>query len=494
MLFNSFQFLVFFFAVTAAYYALPHRGRWPMLLVASCYFYMVLIPEYILILVFLILVDYSAGLLLERTEGMPRKAVFAGSLLANAGMLGIFKYFDFVNTNLHGLFQLAGLPYNVANLELALPIGLSFHTFQSMSYTIEVYRGRYPAEHHLGIFAQYVLFYPQMVAGPIERPHGLLRQLHVPRTFDARGAADGLKLMVWGLFKKAVIADRLALFVNEAYGDPSRHAGFPLILATYFFAFQIYCDFSGYSDIAIGAAKVMGIRLTQNFDRPYHAASIGEFWRRWHMSLSTWFRDYLFLPVAYAAGRRFGDRTLWGLRVRQDVMSYAAGTMVTTLIVGLWHGANWNFLLWGALHGVYLTASRLTSGVRRRAVRAAGLDRHPRVHRALRVGVVFHLVTFSWIFFRAGSFEGVWSVLANLLHGSLVPVLPESGLGGGELLVALLALALLEVVHVLGERRPMIQRIALLPAWTRWALYGGAVIGILLFGKFTSTDFIYFQF
>lgn len=463
-----------------------------MLVVASCYFYMVLIPEYILILVFLILVDYSAGLLIERTSGTLRTGVFAGSLVANIGMLGVFKYFDFVNENLHALFALAGLPYNVANLGLVLPIGLSFHTFQSMSYTIEVYRRNTTAERHLGLYSLYVLFYPQMVAGPIERPQGLLRQLHLEQTFDYQRVADGLKLMVWGLFKKVVIADRLALFVNEVYGDPAGHSGFPVVLATYFFAFQIYCDFSGYSDIAIGAAKVMGIRLRQNFDRPYHARSIGEFWRRWHMSLSSWFRDYLFLPVAFAAARRVGDRKLLGLR--QDVWSYTIATMATTLIVGLWHGASWSFVIWGALHGLYLAGSRVTARFRGRAVRFLGLDRSPGLYGVLQVLIVFHMVTFSWVFFRAGSVEHVWTILRSMWPVFGGTSIVNAGLDGGELMVALAALVVLELVHLLQRRGPVLSRIARQPAWARWTLYGTAVIGILLFGKFISLDFIYFQF
>lgn len=479
MLFNSLQFLIFFSIVTATYFALPHRGRWQLLLIASCYFYMVLVPEYILILFFLIVVDYSAGLILERTSGGTRRFVLILSLVANIGVLGVFKYFNFLNTNLHAAFHLFGLPYGIGNLGLVLPIGLSFHTFQSMSYTIEVYRGRYRAEHHLGIYALYVLFYPQMVAGPIERPGNLLRQFHEQQTFDYQRVADGLKLMVWGLFKKVVIADRLALLVNHVYDHPTATSGFPLLLATYAFSFQIYCDFSGYSDIAIGAAKVMGIRLMNNFNRPYYAKSIGEFWRRWHISLSSWFRDYLYIGMG-------------GNRVPQARWYF--NLFFVFLVSGLWHGANWTYVIWGALHGFYLIFSIVTQKPRERLVVLIGLDRVPWLRKVTSVFITFHLVTLSWILFRARSLADAWYTLTHLGFSVPAGFFANLGLARLDLAVAILSIVVLESVHLLQRREPIMARLRNRPAWTRWALYATAVFAILMFGEFISLDFIYFQF
>ncbi len=479
MLFNSLQFLIFFSIVTATYFALPHRRRWQLLLIASCYFYMVLVPEYILILFFLIVVDYSAGLLMERTTGHTRRLVLVLSLIANIAMLGVFKYFNFLNTNLHAVFNLLGTHYTMSNLSLVLPIGLSFHTFQSMSYTIEVYRNRYRPEHHLGIYALYVLFYPQMVAGPIERPGNLLRQFHEEQSFDYQRVADGLKLMVWGLFKKVVIADRLALLVNHVYDNPTATAGLPLVLATYAFSVQIYCDFSGYSDIAIGAAKVMGIRLMNNFDRPYYSKSIAEFWRRWHISLSSWFKDYLYISLG---GNRV-PRPRWYFNL-----------LVVFLVSGLWHGANWTFVLWGALHGFFLIFSVVTERQRATLARLVGLDRFPVAQKFIRVFITFHLVTFSWILFRARSLSDVWYTITHL--GLTMPAgsVAALGLGRLDLAVAVLSIVVLECVHLLQRKEPIMARLRSRPAWARWSVYATAVAVILLFGEFISLDFIYFQF
>ncbi len=290
MLFNSAAFLIFFPVVTTAYFLLPHRFRWLLLLAASCYFYMAFIPKYILILAVTITVDYFAGLGLEKYEGRTKRWVLLASILTNIGMLAFFKYFNFANENLAQLAKFIGWNYPLHSLAIILPIGLSFHTFQSLSYTIEVYRGRQQAERHFGYLALYVMYYPQLVAGPIERPQNILHQLHTEQHFEYRRVTDGLKWMAWGMFKKVVIADRMVLFVNPVYNDPAQHTGPALVFATLAFAVQIYCDFSGYSDIALGSAQVMGVRLMKNFDHPYFARSISEFWRRWHISLSTWFR------------------------------------------------------------------------------------------------------------------------------------------------------------------------------------------------------------
>jgi D-alanyl-lipoteichoic acid acyltransferase DltB (MBOAT superfamily) len=268
-----------------------------MLLFASCYFYMAFVPVYILILGGTIVVDYFAGIWLEKTKGAKKRSLLILSLFANIGVLAVFKYYNFLNDNLSGLLNSIGYHNSIPSLSILLPIGLSFHTFQAMSYTIEVYRGHQKAEKHFGIYALYVMFYPQLVAGPIERPQNLLHQFYEKHYFKIERVIEGLKLMLWGFFMKLVVADRLAIYVNAAYNNPDKHTGPTLIVATIFFAFQIYCDFSGYSNIAIGAARVLGFKLMTNFNRPYFSRSIAEFWKRWHISLSTWFKDYLYISL-----------------------------------------------------------------------------------------------------------------------------------------------------------------------------------------------------
>ncbi|MEO8583297.1 MAG: MBOAT family O-acyltransferase, partial [Flavitalea sp.] len=298
MLFNSIEFIIFFILVTSLFFFLSHKYRWGLLLIASCVFYMFFKWEYILILFFTIVVDYYAGILIESAKTPNRRKRFlVMSIFANVGVLAVFKYYNFINDNITGLASMFGATNHIPYLKMLLPIGLSFHTFQAMSYTIEVYRGNFKAEKHFGIYALYVMFYPQLVAGPIERPQNMLHQFHEKKYFNKANFISGLKLMLYGFFKKIVIADRLAIYVDTVYSDPSHHFGFQIITASIFFAFQIYCDFSGYTDIAIGSARVMGFELMRNFNYPFHSKSITESWRRWHISLSTWFNDYLFTPV-----------------------------------------------------------------------------------------------------------------------------------------------------------------------------------------------------
>ncbi len=325
MLFNSIHFVFFFVIVTTLYFAIPHKFRWFLLLISSCYFYMAFVPVYILILGFTIVIDYFAGIWLEKTEGKRKKIFLVASLIANIGVLAIFKYYNFLNDNLSAILNSFGYQNNVPYLSILLPIGLSFHTFQAMSYTIEVYRGHQKAERNFGIYSLYVMFYPQLVAVPIERPQNLLHQFYEKHYFEYERVVEGLKLMLWGLFMKLVIADRLAIYVNAVYNNVDQHTGLTLALATAFFAFQIYCDFAGYSNIAIGAAKVMGFKLMTNFNRPYFSRSISEFWSRWHISLSTWFRDYLYT-------------SLGGNRV--TIPRWYFNLLFVFVISGLWHGAN----------------------------------------------------------------------------------------------------------------------------------------------------------
>ena len=400
MLFNSIQFIIFFIVVTLAYFSLSWRGRWMLLLAVSCYFYMVFKPVFILILFGTIVIDYYAGIWIAQAQDKKQKTLLLIiSLISNIGILAFFKYYDFGRSSVNdllGMFDLRAiipplerlLPASIAQWmvdgggRVILPIGLSFHTFQAMSYTIEVYRGNQQPERHFGIYALYVMFYPQLVAGPIERPQNMLHQFHSYFKYDFELVKSGLMQMAFGLFKKIVIADRLAEVVNFVYDNPAEQNGLSLLVATVFFAFQIYCDFSGYSDIAIGAARVMGFTLMDNFRSPYESSSISEFWGRWHISLSTWFRDYLYIPLG---GNRNGE------------LAKYRNQFIVFLVSGLWHGASWNYVIWGALHGTY----QVSASLRDKWMKKAGIS-IPKNHFTKVLGVIFTfiLVTIAWVFFR----------------------------------------------------------------------------------------------
>jgi alginate O-acetyltransferase complex protein AlgI len=440
---------------------------------------MVFVPKYILVLFALVLVDYAAGLMLERTRSQKRRVlILFVSLGSNVGMLALFKYFNFASAQIGVLLAAFGSQVLTPWLSWVLPIGLSFHTFQSMSYTIEVYRGNQRAERHLGLYALYVLFYPQMVAGPIERPQNLLPQLRMPVKFDYSRITSGLKLMLWGLFKKVVIADNLALVVGPAYQNPEGNAGWPLIMATYAFSIQIFCDFSGYSDIARGSARIMGFELMQNFNLPYYASSIGEFWKRWHISLSTWFRDYVYIPLG---GNRAGkSRTLINI-------------LLVFLLSGLWHGADLAFVFWGGLHGLYLIVGILGRPWRQQIAETTGLASRPRLRVLLNRVITFHLVCFAWIFFRAGSLPSAFDVLKHLFrfNNSRLAV---HGFGTFEVLGLVLALAIMGLIHHWQWNCNLRRVSERLPLFARWTIYAAGAGFILLWGQFKSQDFIYFQF
>ena len=503
MSFTSLQFLIFFPLVTGLYFSIPQQYRWLLLLAASCYFYMVFIPAYIFILAFTIVIDFVAGILIEGSQGKRRKWMLIISLVSNIGVLFIFKYFNFFSDNLNQLAQAIHWNYASEGLSILLPIGLSFHTFQAMSYTIEVYRGNTKAERHFGYYALYVMFYPQLVAGPIERPQNLLPQFFEKHDFDYQRVTDGLKLMAWGFFKKIVVADRVAVAVNLVYLAPQKYTGIPLIVATYFFAFQVYCDFSGYTDIARGAARVMGFELMKNFDRPYSSTSVAEFWTRWHISLSTWFKDYLFTPLArWHNTRRPATVASGGLPARRIANHWVRyfDIYLVFLISGLWHGANWTFLIWGALHGTYLVVALLTKGLRTKLIKSIGLNRFPLVLRWSRVFVVFNLVSFAWIFFRARNLSDAYYVATHLfarfnLSEAFSPI-SEKQLGTlrPDLFVTILLILILESVQFVVDMGGGSSSLNRRPIWTRWAAYYALIAAIIFLGEYHTQQFIYFQF
>jgi alginate O-acetyltransferase complex protein AlgI len=481
MLFNSVEFLIFFPIVVILYFVVPLRLRIPVLLGASYYFYMSWRPEYIILILFSTLIDYFAGRKIgEVTQSQQRKFYLFLSLASNLGILFFFKYSEFFFNSIQSLTSIIQIDYNPADFGLILPVGISFYTFQTLSYTINVYRGVQKPEHNLLMFALYVSFFPQLVAGPIERSERLLPQFFVKHSIDYDRITDGLKLMAWGFFKKVVVADRLAAIVNLVYNDPTEFSGVPLLIATYFFAFQIYCDFSGYSDIAIGAANVMGYNLMENFRQPYFAKSIAEFWRRWHISLSTWFRDYVYIPLG---GNRLGDSRLY------------FNLLVVFVVSGLWHGANWTFVVWGALHGMLMVVSIVVSKVLDKGFSYRLLDRQSLWISTIKIFATFHLVLLTWVFFRANTLSDAIYILRNIFTG--IEIKGGYGLNFGgtyEILITIAVLMVLLLVDFIKEKGVTIRYWRSSPTFFRWALYYLLVFSILLFGEFGVTEFIYFQF
>jgi alginate O-acetyltransferase complex protein AlgI len=465
MLFNSIEFLIFFPIVVILYYALPHKYRWVLLLLSSCYFYMVFIPVYILILGFTIVIDYFAGIIIENSEGPRRKMMLVVSILANTGVLAVFKYYNFLNANLSVLLHGISINNPIPYLSILLPIGLSFHTFQAMSYTIEVYRHNQKAERHFGIYALYVMFFPQLVAGPIERPQNMLHQFHNKLTFSYQNFSSGFKLMICGFFMKIVVADRAAIYVDSVYNNVYHHEGLTFIAATILFAFQIYSDFAGYSLIAIGSAKILGLNLMTNFNRPYFAASVGDFWKRWHISLSTWFRDYLYIPLG-------------GNRVRKS--RWLINIFITFLVSGLWHGANWTFVIWGSLNGLYLIMEALLFKEQKKGL--------------LHIFITFLLINFSWIFFRANNIHEAFYIVKTIFTIPGKIFIPS----GADVVSPIYAVLTILLLLIIETKKEYFDTLFTLRdnkyEVVRLAYYAGMIFLILYIGVFGASQFIYFQF
>lgn len=475
MLFNSIEFCLFLLVVVPGFFWLPHRPRLAFLLVASYVFYAWWNARYAVLIALSTVMDFFLARAMAKSptqEG--RKRLLLVSLVVNLGVLFVFKYWNFANDSMKVLCAQLGVAWEVPALYVLLPPGISFYTFQTLSYTIDVYRKEDESEKSLERFALFIAFFPQLVAGPIERASHLKPQFDEIKHFDWARFASGLQLVLWGLFQKVVIADRLATYVDAVYNNVGNHNATSYWLATYAFAFQIYCDFAGYSEIAVGTARMLGYNLMDNFKRPYFSDSITTFWRRWHISLSTWLRDYLYISLG---GNRHGQ---W--------MTYR-NLMITMLLGGLWHGASWNFVIWGGLQGIFLSFSRLTLPLRDRLNAKLGLPK-PLV-LAGRMFITFHLVCLSWIFFRANSFQDALTIVGGFFTRpwgmpfvELIALL--YGFGGVGLLLAL---------HTYeAQREPWLQTVARWPRPLRWAVWYLLLLGIVLFGVEQGSQFIYFQF
>ncbi|HEU0124439.1 MAG TPA: MBOAT family O-acyltransferase [Bryobacteraceae bacterium] len=479
MLFNSLEFAIYFPIVTAIYFLVPQVWRVRWLLAASCVFYMAFIPAYILILLATILIDYTAGIYIGKLSGGKRKAVLWVSIVSTCLVLGVFKYFDFLTNSAASLAGWFGWNVPPVVTGWILPIGLSFHTFQSLSYVAEVYFGRQEPERDFIVYATYVMFFPQLVAGPIERPQNLLHQFRECYQLRYRDVTGGLQRMAWGFFKKLVVADRLALYVNDVYAAPSNYNGLQLTIATLFFAYQIYCDFSGYSDIAIGAAQVMGFRLMENFRTPYASLSVSEFWRRWHISLSTWFKDYVYVPLG---GSRAG------------ATRHACNLLITFAISGLWHGANWTFVCWGLLNGLYLVAGSFTKEWRDRLFAAIGLGPATLGRKGIMRATTFLLICLAWIIFRAQTLQDAAYVVTHLANGWDFSAIATPHFLLRQMPVAIAAIAALELGQSWQRASSFTNVIRQWPMPVRWTAYAAFVMAVMLFGVYRGTEFIYFQF
>ncbi len=532
----SAEYLVFFVIVVALFFAIPQRFRWILLLIASYFFYMWWDPKYAILIMTTTVTIYITALLMRNRPDSIRKLCVILGIAVNVGILFLFKYFNFFNNTIRDLLALFGGTYTPPVLSLLLPVGISYYTFQALSYTIDVYRGTREPERHFGILALYLCFFPTLLSGPIERSTRLLPQLYRKVEFNYDRVVSGLILMGWGFFQKLVIADRVAMYVNLVYESPQRFTGLPLLMAANLFNIQLLCDFSGYTDIAIGTALVMGYELMPNFKRPFLSKSIGELWRRWHMSLMSWFRDYLYIPLG---GNRV-SKARWHFN-----------TLLVFAVSGLWHGAQWTFVVWGVLNGVFVVFGRITQNVRltvreaifgaaaklpaaaygvlaalcavyavlggiagmgsggRIAAGAAALAllavSFLRTREAIFVRflgglksmwmmfVVFQLFALAFVFFRARTLADAWYIITHF-PGTNVSNL-RLIYNQQELGMMLLVVVVIFTVHYIQERYGSIRQIIKTkPLLVRWTLYYLLVMSIFIGMLRSSQLFIYFQF
>lgn len=497
MLFNSTEFLLFFPLVTLAYFLIPQKQRYLWLLIASYYFYMRWNPHYIVLLLFTTTVTYLSGLFIDKVpKGISdqkiivyKRFIVAISFLSNIGVLFYFKYINFASGILMKLALKLHIVLNIPTFDVSLPVGISFFTFQALSYTVDVYRGEVYPEKNFFRYALFVSFFPRLVAGPIERSKNLLKQLAVTSEFSFQEARDGFLMMLWGYFLKIVLADRIATFVDTVYGDYMTYAGSYLIVATVLFGVQIYCDFAGYSTIAMGAAKILGIQLMENFDAPYLSTSVAEFWRKWHISLMSWFKDYLYIPLG---GSRKG-------RARKY-----ANKMIVFLVSGLWHGASFSFIAWGGLNGLYQVVGEILKPLRDQVIKTLNLNRDSLGHRLIHILGTFVLVDFAWIFFRANGFKTALRIIKSMLSVKNPWVLFDGslfscGLDEKSFRLMIISIFILLFADICKAKGIVIRKVIIeQDYWFRWIFIAISIAFILTFGiwgpSYNEANFIYFQF
>jgi alginate O-acetyltransferase complex protein AlgI len=526
MLFNSIEFIIFFPAVVIIFFLLPQRWQWKWLLASSCFFfgfsyylyydpanfpYPTNIPWYIFnafSVLSVIIINYYLAILIERSKTTGSKYAKIFLIIGIAYpivLLLFFKYLNFFNQTIAHIAAFFNLNYPLNILKILIPLGISYYTFHIISYLVDVYRGIQKAERHLGIFSLYIMFFPKIVAGPIERAQNLIPQFYEEKKFDYARVKDGLLRIAWGLFKKLVIADRAAIVVNTVYGDPHGYPGIYLIIAHLSFIFQIYCDFSGYSDMAIGLAEILGFKLTENFRRPYLSSSIAELWRRWHITMISWFRDYVYIPMG-------------GNRVAKWRWQY--NTFITFILSGFWHGANWTFITWSGLNAIHILVSIWTDPLRKKFMSVLDLKKFPSFYKISTILVTFCSFCLSGIFFRANSMADSFYIITHLFTGfgvliktalkldyemlkSLLVIQNKTTFLGyskpaflPEMITLALGMIVLAIIEITQERtnRRMRDMIAQKPWYIQWALYYCLLFALVFLGVYSNQQFIYFRF
>ena len=498
MLFNSIDFLIFLPIVLVIYYIIPMKYKHIWLLISSYYFYMCWNAKYVLLIFVSTVITYLSGILIDKVEktwpdvndiGKYKKLILALSFVSNLGILFYFKYINFTLDIVTRILSKVNISMNVPVFDVILPVGISFYTFQALSYSVDVYRGEVAPEHDFFRYALFVSFFPQLVAGPIERSKNLLTQLREPRKFNFGYAFDGILLMLWGFFLKIVLADRIAIFVDTVYGDCEHYQGIYLIVATVLFAVQIYCDFSGYSSIAMGTAKLLGIELMDNFNAPYLSTSVADFWRRWHISLTSWFKDYLYIPLG---GSKKGSLRKY------------FNKMIVFMLSGLWHGAQLTFVVWGAINGLYQVIGEILMPIRKKVSDIIGINRNSEGFYALSALATFALVDFTWIFFRADSLGRAIYIIKSILNTENIWTLFDGslyncGLDEKNFRLMVIAVIILLIADILKRKGIRVREIILRQdGYIKCLVVSFSILLIMVFGKYgpayNAVNFIYFQF
>ena len=498
MLFNSIDFLIFLPIVLVIYYIIPMKYKHIWLLISSYYFYMCWNAKYVLLIFVSTVITYLSGILIDKVEktwsdvdklGKYKKLILAISFVSNLGILFYFKYINFTLDIVTRILSKVNISINVPVFDVILPVGISFYTFQALSYSVDVYRGKVAPEHDFFRYALFVSFFPQLVAGPIERSKNLLTQLREPRKFDFGYAFDGILLMLWGFFLKIVLADRIAIFVDTVYGDCEHYQGIYLIVATVLFAVQIYCDFSGYSSIAMGTAKLLGIELMDNFNAPYLSTSVADFWRRWHISLTSWFKDYLYIPLGGS---------------KKGILRKYLNKMIVFMLSGLWHGAQLTFVVWGAINGLYQVIGEILMPIREKVSDALGVNRDSEGFCVLRAIVTFTMIDFSWIFFRADSLGRAVYIIKSILNTENIWTLFDGslyncGLDEKNFRLMVIAVIILLIADILKRKGIRVREIILRQdGYIKCLVVSFSILLIMVFGKYgpayNAVNFIYFQF
>ena len=485
MNFNSLEYVLFLPITVVLYFVLPKKIKNPMLLLASYCFYMCWEPLYALLMLFSTAATYLCSILIDKKAFGKRKLWLILCLLTNLSILFFFKYYNFTANSISSLFGLFGSSAAVPTLNILLPVGISFYTFQALGYTMDVYRGDVPCEKNFIDYALFVSFFPQLVAGPIERTGNIVPQLKKAHKFSFANLRDGSTLILWGLMKKMVIADNLAVIVNNGYNNPAAYTGAQLGFATFCFAFQIYCDFSAYSDIARGSAKWLGINLCRNFNCPYIADSIKDFWRRWHISLSSWFKDYLYFPLG-------------GSRVKKSRQIF--NVMTVFFVSGIWHGAAFTYIIWGLLHGIYQAVGILLTPLREKFIYRFIPKNNPLV-KASRIFITFCLVCFAWILFRANSLSDAVYIIEKIVSAPFEGIFPldfgAMGLSRSMLCAVFICIAALFAVDVINTKKPLVKLLGQ-TVFLKYFVFFVLIICIFIFGYygngFDPQSFVYFQF